>query len=274
MGFAQPGSATMLMAKRAATVVASIDDVFFRHMVGNMRNGVLAIDRDGGLVLLNDEARRLFHLPAGPVDRPPYADVLHEHPDIVRVLGGAFELQGAAQPRRAAPQVHRHRDRLHAVAGPRRRGRDGRRGAVLQGPHARRADRRARAAARSPRRGRRNGRGDGARDQEPARRHRGAGRTAAPQGARQRRRAGARQGHHQRSQDGQRDRAGSAGVRAAGAPAGRSHVARRRDRAARSSLADGKATRGSILVDVDAAAATCRRSAPINTSSRRCSATC
>ena len=34
-------------------------------MVGNMRNGVLAIDRDGGIVLLNDEARRLFHLEPG-----------------------------------------------------------------------------------------------------------------------------------------------------------------------------------------------------------------
>jgi signal transduction histidine kinase len=67
--------------------------MFFRHMVGNMRNGVLAIDRDGRIVLLNDEARRLFHLPAGPVHGGNYADVLRQHPDIIRVLGGAFELQ-------------------------------------------------------------------------------------------------------------------------------------------------------------------------------------
>ena len=58
-----------------------------------MRNGVLAIDRDGGFVLLNDEARRLFHLKPGRVEGRLYADVLHEHPDIVRVLGGAFELK-------------------------------------------------------------------------------------------------------------------------------------------------------------------------------------
>jgi len=68
-------------------------DVFFRHMVANMRNGVLAIDRDGGIVLVNDEARRLFRLPPGDVAGRPYADLLHEHPDIVRVLGGAFELK-------------------------------------------------------------------------------------------------------------------------------------------------------------------------------------
>jgi two-component system sensor histidine kinase AtoS len=92
MGFAQPGSATMLMAKPAGPSTGQMD-VFFRHMVGNMRNGVLAIDRVGGVVLLNEEARRLFHLKPGSVEGKPYADVLHEHPDIVRVLGGAFELQ-------------------------------------------------------------------------------------------------------------------------------------------------------------------------------------
>jgi PAS domain S-box-containing protein len=76
-----------------------LEDVFFRHMVANMRNGVLAIDRQGGMVLLNDEARRLFRLPPGDVVGTPYPDLLHEHSDIVRVLGGAFELK--ALPNRA-----------------------------------------------------------------------------------------------------------------------------------------------------------------------------
>jgi signal transduction histidine kinase len=88
----------MLMAKRPVKS-SQLEDVFFRHMVGNMRNGVLAIDRDGGMVLINDEARRLFRLPGGPVIGTPYADLLHAHPDIVRVLGGAFELK--ALPNRA-----------------------------------------------------------------------------------------------------------------------------------------------------------------------------
>ncbi len=83
----------MLMAKRA-TRPSRHEDAFFRHMVGNMRNGVLAIDRDGGLVIINDEARRLFGLdPHLEVIGRPYPDVLHQHPDIVRVLGGAFELK-------------------------------------------------------------------------------------------------------------------------------------------------------------------------------------
>ena len=45
----------MQMPKRAATP-QQLTDVFFRHMVGNMRNGVLAIARDGAVVLVNDEA--------------------------------------------------------------------------------------------------------------------------------------------------------------------------------------------------------------------------
>lgn len=89
----------MLMPRRAAKKSLNTD-VFFRHMVGNMRNGVLAITRDGRVVVVNDEACRLFRLPPPQslIGRP-YADVLADHPDIVRVLGGAFGM--AALPNRA-----------------------------------------------------------------------------------------------------------------------------------------------------------------------------
>jgi signal transduction histidine kinase len=85
-------------ARRARTRGTS--DEFFRHMVANMRNGVLAIDRSGYLVLINDEACRAFGLPPD-LDylEQRYADVFREHPDIVRVLGGAFEM--ATLPNRA-----------------------------------------------------------------------------------------------------------------------------------------------------------------------------
>ena len=69
-------------------------------MVANMRNGVLAINRSGALVLINDEACRIFSLPDN-LDYlgQPFSDVFRSHPDIVRVLGGAFEL--ASLPNRA-----------------------------------------------------------------------------------------------------------------------------------------------------------------------------
>ncbi len=88
-------------AHRAPIAAAyGVDDAFFRHLVAHMRNGVLAINRAGELVLINDEACRIFGLPAGEgyLGRP-FAEVFHAHPSVVRVLAGAYEL--AFLPNRA-----------------------------------------------------------------------------------------------------------------------------------------------------------------------------
>jgi signal transduction histidine kinase len=70
-----------------------IDDAFFRYIVAGMRNGVLAFTRDGTLALINDEAYRIFGVTAQPTDLGrPVADVFREHPEIVRVLNGVFDL--------------------------------------------------------------------------------------------------------------------------------------------------------------------------------------
>ncbi len=58
-----------------------------------MRNGVLAIRRDGSLALMNDEAYRIFGIAAEPGDvGRPFTDVLRGRQDVIRVLAGAFEL--------------------------------------------------------------------------------------------------------------------------------------------------------------------------------------
>src|SRR5678816_80493 len=65
----------------------SIDDAFFRHIVSGMRNGVLAITRDGRLAVINDEAYRIFGVtPQADDPGQPLAAVLVQHPDVVRVL--------------------------------------------------------------------------------------------------------------------------------------------------------------------------------------------
>ena len=58
-----------------------------------MRNGVLAVTRDGTVVEMNAEAFRIFQLKrtAKAVGRP-FTEVLAKHPDIIRVLHSAFEL--------------------------------------------------------------------------------------------------------------------------------------------------------------------------------------
>lgn len=95
-----PKPSTAPARPAAAIETGGLRDVFFRQMVANMRNGVLAITRDGHLVVINAEACRIFGLHAATnyVGRP-YSDVLRHHPDIVRILAGAFEL--ASLPNRA-----------------------------------------------------------------------------------------------------------------------------------------------------------------------------
>ena len=76
-----------------AVVSAAPDDRFFRHIVSSMRNGVLAIKRDGTIALMNDEAYRIFSLTRRPDDvGRPFSDVFHDRPDVVRVLSGSFEM--------------------------------------------------------------------------------------------------------------------------------------------------------------------------------------
>src|SRR5882724_10080105 len=69
------------------------DDRFFRQLVSSMRNGVIAIHRDGTLALMNAEAYRIFGLPHGGSDvARPFSEVFRERPDLIRVLSGAFEM--------------------------------------------------------------------------------------------------------------------------------------------------------------------------------------
>ena len=73
--------------------VATVGDRFFRDMVASMRNGVLAVTREGVIAVMNDEAYRIFGLSPSTADiGRQYADVLRIHPDVVRVIAGAFEL--------------------------------------------------------------------------------------------------------------------------------------------------------------------------------------
>jgi signal transduction histidine kinase len=80
-------------AVQAAAPLGSTDDRFFRHIVSSMRNGVLAIHRDGTLALMNDEAYRIFALTRRSKDvGRSFSEVLRDRPGVVRVLATAFEL--------------------------------------------------------------------------------------------------------------------------------------------------------------------------------------
>jgi nitrogen-specific signal transduction histidine kinase len=83
----RPGRRVVPERKRRET------DRFFRQMVAGMRNGVIAVTRDGRVAELNAEARRIFQIKRSSRSvGQPFADVLSKHPDMVRVLHSAFEL--------------------------------------------------------------------------------------------------------------------------------------------------------------------------------------
>src|SRR5947199_1959417 len=78
---------------RVARRAGPPDDRFFRHIVSSMRNGVIAFRRDGTLALMNDEGYRIFGLTRETDDTGrPFADVLHQRPAVIRLLASAFEL--------------------------------------------------------------------------------------------------------------------------------------------------------------------------------------
>ena len=89
----RPVSPAPTAARRVARRGQAPGDRFFRHIVNSMRNGVIAIHRDGTMALMNGEAYRIFSLTREPRDvGRPFSDVFAAWPDVVRVLSGAFEL--------------------------------------------------------------------------------------------------------------------------------------------------------------------------------------
>jgi len=83
-----------------------LGDRFFRHLVFNLRTGVLAITRDGRIAAMNDMAYRVLALPAG-VDfiGRPFPEVLGDVPEVLRVLQQAFD--GNDLPNRAEMRLRK-----------------------------------------------------------------------------------------------------------------------------------------------------------------------
>ena len=83
------------LPRRRESVVTAEDalgDRFFRHLVFNLRTGVLAITRDGRVAAVNDLAYRVLGLSQRPGDiGRPFVEMLHDVPEVSRVLHQAFE---------------------------------------------------------------------------------------------------------------------------------------------------------------------------------------
>jgi signal transduction histidine kinase len=66
---------------------------FYRDLVWNLRNGVLAVTADGRVAVMNDVAYRILGLRPRTTDvGRHFTEVLKDEPDITRMVTGAFEL--------------------------------------------------------------------------------------------------------------------------------------------------------------------------------------
>ena len=85
---------------RRGTAGVALDDRFFRYLVASLRNGVLAITRDGRIAAINAPAYRILGLePSQQHAGRPVAELLAGEPELARILARAFE--GGHLPNRA-----------------------------------------------------------------------------------------------------------------------------------------------------------------------------
>jgi two-component system nitrogen regulation sensor histidine kinase GlnL len=79
--------------RRPKTRDTIADDSFYRDLVWNLRNGVLAITRDGRVAVMNSVAYRILGLTPKPSDiGSTFTAVLRDRQDVSRIIAGAFDL--------------------------------------------------------------------------------------------------------------------------------------------------------------------------------------
>jgi two-component system nitrogen regulation sensor histidine kinase GlnL len=73
--------------------IETVAEGFYRDLVWNLRNGVIAVTRDGRIAVMNEVAYRNLGLTPQTTDiGQPFTQVLRDRPDVIRILAGAFEL--------------------------------------------------------------------------------------------------------------------------------------------------------------------------------------
>ena len=79
--------------KTVAVGAKPVADGFYRDLVWNLRNGVLAVTRGGQIAVMNEVAYRILGLTPRTTDiGQPFIRVLKDQPDLARIVVGAFEL--------------------------------------------------------------------------------------------------------------------------------------------------------------------------------------
>jgi len=77
---------------------------FLRGLIDGMRCGILAIDRQGRLALLNDLGQEILGVRAAPLPGAPLHEVLPEHPQLVQLLVESYSMNSL--PNRAELELN------------------------------------------------------------------------------------------------------------------------------------------------------------------------
>jgi signal transduction histidine kinase len=89
----EPPPALRSRAPRAASRRKGATDAFFRDLVWSLRNGVLAVARDGSVAVMNEVAYQILGLKPRPSDiGRPFTEVLKDQQEVCRIVSAAFEL--------------------------------------------------------------------------------------------------------------------------------------------------------------------------------------
>lgn len=98
---AEPGSASCSAASTdAVTEVLGLGAAdFCRGLIEGMRCGILTIDHEGRVVMLNEHARQILEMPAPPHAGTTVEEALPEHPQLAQILRESFGM--ASLPNRA-----------------------------------------------------------------------------------------------------------------------------------------------------------------------------
>jgi signal transduction histidine kinase len=88
-------------------------DRFLRGVVEGMRCGILAVDRDGHVVLANELARQILELESSPRPGAAVDEALHPHLQLARALKDSFSM--ASLPNRAELELRTPSGRIKTV---------------------------------------------------------------------------------------------------------------------------------------------------------------
>jgi signal transduction histidine kinase len=96
-------------AERAEPTPAVDDPRFLRGLVEGMRCGILAVDRQSRVVMINEPGRQMLDLDGAPEPGTPIGEALPSQPQLARLLSESFDMVNLPNRAELDLEMHGHR---------------------------------------------------------------------------------------------------------------------------------------------------------------------